>query len=163
MGLSSTVIPSDILSFESQAILYAQRSVDKTERDVGVICWELSQLSDQTTTRMWHDLYKRITAHTVNWPCMSMCAGVYRCCLNDSSYRSATNRHHCSLPNTQRAECLSDCHCKTVSVANKQLWISPCKANMGVPPSVSAWRHFGKQVALYERSTQAKIYYRVLT
>lgn len=52
---------ADILSFEFQA---TQRGLEKkTERDSGVIYWELLQLSDQSTTQMWHDLYKRITAH----------------------------------------------------------------------------------------------------
>ncbi len=57
---------TDILLCESQANLYAQRGVDKTERESGVIYWELSQLSDQSTARMWRDLYKRITAGIVH-------------------------------------------------------------------------------------------------
>lgn len=92
-----------------------------TNSDSGVIYWESSKLSDQSTTWMWHDLHKQIPArvvHTVNtsnWHCI--CAGVFR---NNSFYRSTTNTH-CSLLNTQRAELLSGCHCETMSVSNK-LW-----------------------------------------
>ena len=63
--LSSTV--KHILTFE--ASLRALTAADKGERDSGAIYCELTQISEQSTTQMWHDPNKQITkciVHTHN-------------------------------------------------------------------------------------------------
>lgn len=152
---------TDILTFEAN--LHAQSAVGKTQRDSGVICWELLQISDQNPTQMWRDLCKRITERTQRYTLnkLTLCALV----CTDASFEWWFSQvhdkqvlRHCSLLNTQRTGLLSDFHCEAMSVSKKNLLISPCKGNLCVPPFVRAEISSWDVVLLLRRqSTRAKI------
>lgn len=144
---------TDILSFESQANFHAQKGLQKTERDCGVIYWELSQLSDRSPTQTWHDLYKRITArivHTHNKLLhMSLPTGVFRCLFKWWVLRVCDKQapHQRSPLNTQGTVCR-----RAVTVRQFQLQTNSYESHLAKVIYLfhlsSPRRHFSEKVAL---------------